>query len=169
MTDRPARRAEIGMKHPDWYPAWRHDAYHRLQDKTERVRAQFRLGDWPRYHYDIDAGTLTFSENEVPKVIAEIQIAGSTSFKGGDWLWSWANAHWPLARSADAQRVRAFGEEHGIDELTEGSVKDKDLNGLGWELTAVMVRVTDALGAYRAPRTEGGGLYLTYKSIAWAS
>ncbi|WP_244735119.1 hypothetical protein [Mesorhizobium sp. 113-3-9] len=44
-----------------------------------------------------------------------------------------------------------------------------DLEALGWELTAAMVRVCEALGAYRSPRGEGGGLYLIFKSAGWAS
>lgn len=43
------------MEHPDWYPDWRHDAVHQLQEKTERLKTEFRLGDWPRFDYDIDA------------------------------------------------------------------------------------------------------------------
>ncbi|QUD90570.1 DUF6882 domain-containing protein [Phenylobacterium montanum] len=155
------------MKHPDWYPDWRHDAVHQLQDKIDRLKSEFRLNDWPRYDYDIDAGTLTFSENGVPKLIAEIQVAGTTSVKAGDWLWAWANSHWPEDRVTDSEIVRAFGQEHGICELTHENVEDDDLNALGWALTAVMVRLTDALGAYR-PRDDDGGLFLVYKSMAWA-
>lgn len=50
------------MKHPDWYPDWRHDAVHQLQDKNARLKAEFWLEDWPRYDYDVDAGTLIFSD-----------------------------------------------------------------------------------------------------------
>lgn len=158
------------MEHPDWYPNWRHDAVHELQDKVARLKSEFRLGDWPRYDYDLDAGTLVFSDQGVPKVIAEIQVAGTTSFKAGDWLWAWANSHWPPQRVVDSQVARDFGVEHGICELTHDNVGDaEDLNALGWELTAVMVRITGALGAYRPPRDEGGGLYLVYKSMVWAS
>jgi hypothetical protein len=157
------------MKDPDWYASWRHDAFHELKEKNEQLESEFRLGAWPRFDYDITAGTLTFSEHGVAKVVAQIQIAGSTSFKAGNWLWSWGNSHWPKERSADAERVRAFGKERGISELAEAQVRDGDLNALGWELTAVMVRVTGAVGAYRPPRDEGGGLYLTCKSVAWAS
>ncbi len=158
------------MDHPDWYPDWRHEAVHELQEKNARLRAEFRLGDWPRFDYDVDAGTLTFSENGVAKVIAEIQVVGTTSQKAGNWLWSWANSHWPEGVTAEAERVRAFGEEHGVCELTHDYVDgDDDLNALGWELTAVMARVTGALGGYRPPRDEGGGLFLTYTSMAWAS
>jgi len=157
------------MEHPDWYPGWRHDAVHQLQEKNARLKAEFRLGDWPRFDYDVGAGTLIFSEHGAPRVIAEVQIAGTTSLKARDWLWSWGNSHWPAERVTDSELVRAFGEKHGICELTHDCVEDDDINALGWELTAAMVRVTDVLGAYRPPGDEGGGLYLTYKSMVWAS
>lgn len=157
------------MESPDWYRDWRHDAVHQLQEKNARLKSEFRLGTWPRFDYDVDSGTLIFSQHGVAKVVAEIQIVGTTSFKAGNWLWSWANSHWPADRVTDARLVRAFGEEHGICELTHENVEDADLNALGWELTAVAARVTDAIGTYRPPREEGGGLYLTYKSMAWAS
>src|SRR5262249_8994866 len=140
-----------------------------LQKKNESLKSQFRLGGWPRYDYDVLAGTLIFSDSGIPKVIAEIQIVGSTSRKAGNWLWAWGNSHWPEYRVADSKLVRAFGDQNGICELTHDFLEDDDVNALGWELTAAMVRVTDALGAYRPPRDEGGGLFLTYKSMVWAT
>jgi len=60
------------MESPHWYSEWRHEAVHELQDKIALLKAQFRLGDWPRYDYDLESGTLTFSDDGIPKVIAEI-------------------------------------------------------------------------------------------------
>jgi len=158
------------LKHPDWYPDWRHDAVHQLQAKVARLKTEFRLDEWPRYDYDLDARTLTFSQDGSVKVVAEIQIVGTTSFNAGDWLWGWANSHWPVDCVTDAQRVRAFGEEHGICELTHESINEtEDLNALGWALTAVATRIVDAIGAYRPKREEGGGFYLIYKNMTWAS
>jgi len=157
------------MKHPEWYPDWRHDAVHQLQEMNARLKAEYRLDDWPRYDYDVDAGTLIFSDQGVAKVIAEIQIAGTTSLSAGNWLWAWGNSHWPAERVTDAELVRAFGEEHGICELTHDYVEEGDnLNALGWELTSVMVRITQALGAYRPP-DQNGALFLTYKTVMWAT
>ncbi|HWU48381.1 MAG TPA: hypothetical protein VN042_00790, partial [Asticcacaulis sp.] len=55
--------------------------------------------------------------------------------------------------------------EHGVMELTSGYVGDENLNHLGWELTAVAVRILNAIGAYRPSRNEGGALFLLIKSI----
>jgi len=157
------------MNNPDWYSNWRHDAVHQLGEKNARVGAEFRLSDWAHYDYDLDAGTLIFSEQGAPRVRAEIQIVGSTSAKAGNWLWAWANTQLPAALVADAEFARAFGEKHGVVELTQSYQKDDDLNALAWELTAVTTRLAGALGAYRPPLANGGCLYLIYKSIHWAS
>jgi hypothetical protein len=70
----------------------------------------------------------------------------------------------------DSLLVRDFGERNGICELMHDYVDpEDDLNALGWQLTAAMVRITGALGAYRPPRDEGGGLFLVYRSVSWAS
>ena len=72
---------------------------------------------------------------------------------------------------SDAKLVRSFGDKNSIDELAQAYVPNagNDLEALGWELTGAMVRICDALGAYRSPRGEGGALYLIFKSINWAS
>jgi hypothetical protein len=156
---------------PDWYPAWRDEAFEQLVAKNARLEKDFRLGHWSRYDYDLTAGTLSFSDRAGVKVVSEIQIAGSTSAKADNWLWAWANSNLPGNLLGDAKLVRAFGEEKGIDDLAQTYVRDAggDLEALGWDLTGAMVRVCNALGAYRSPRGEGGALYLVFKSIRWAN
>jgi hypothetical protein len=157
------------MEHPDWYPDWRHEAVHELQAKNRRLEEEFGISRWPRWDYDIHAGILTFSEGGVAKAIAEIQVVGTTSVSAGNWLWAWANDHWPDEGVTDSLRARSFGEEHGICELIHDYVADDgDLNGLGWELAAVTARVCGSAGVYRPP-DENGALFLTYRSIGWAS
>jgi hypothetical protein len=156
------------MSDPGWYRGWRQEAFHQLQEKNRRLAAEFRIEAWPRYDYDVDTGTLIFSEAGVAKVVAEIEVVGTTSEQAANWLWAWANAHWPADRVSEAERVRAFGETHGIGELVSEYVADTEPNALGWALTAVAVRVTGALGAYRPP-SDGGALFLLYKSVNWAS
>ena len=156
---------------PDWYPAWRDEAYDQLTAKNARLEKDFRLGHWPRYDYDLTAGTLSFSDKAGVKVVSEIQIAGSTSAKADNWLWAWANSNLPGNLLGDAKLVWAFGEEKGIDDLAQAYVTGAsgDLEAVGWNLTGAMVRVCNALGAYRSPRGEGGALYLVFKSIRWAN
>ena len=96
---------------PEWYPAWRDEAFEQLAAKNARLEQDFRLGHWIRYNYDLAAGKLIFSDKAGAKVISEIQIAGSTSAKAGNWLWAWANSNLPGDLLGDAKLVRAFGEK----------------------------------------------------------
>jgi hypothetical protein len=155
------------MRAPSWYETWRHDAVHELMGKQDRLQETFRISSWPRYDYDVDAGVLTFSDVQGPKVVAEIQVVGTTG--PSDWLWSWANSHWPEPAFKEIKRVRAFGVEHDIEQLISEYLESDDLNALGWAMTAVAARVVDAVGAYRPPRDSGGGLFLIYRSINFVS
>ncbi len=152
---------------PDWYADWSDEALHGLQDKIARMQAEFRLGQWPRFDIDLTTRTLIFSENGVPKVRAEIQIVGTTS--NADWLWGWANTSLPPGSIAESAQVRDFGQQHGICDLTHERARGEDLNALGWKMTAIMARVTGAMGAYRPPRSDVGAIFLTYKNMAWAT
>lgn len=135
------------MKSPSWYKEWRHEALHQLIEKQDALRRALGFDTYPRYDYDLSSGTLTFSEEGQAKVVADIQVVGTVGQR--DWLWSWANDHWPEDRVADLHRVRAFGFEHGIEELTTEHLIEDDLNQLGWQMTAVAARILGAPGAYR--------------------
>jgi hypothetical protein len=154
------------MRAPAWYANWRHEALHELMAKQEVLERTYQIGEWPRYDYDALAGALTFSDAAGPKVLADIQIVGSIG--QNDWLWSWANAHLSDCAIQDMDRVREFGLEHGIDELTSDYVEGQDLNQLGWELTAATAKVLGAAGAYRPPSAKGA-LFLIIKSVGLVS
>jgi hypothetical protein len=155
------------VRAPSWYADWRDEALDELTAKQARLRDDYGLGSFNRYDYDVDIGQLTFSDGGRPKVSADIQVVGTTGRK--DWLWSWANDHWPAASVEDMQRVRQYGVEHGIEELTADFVVSEDLNGLGWHFSAVAARILDAVGAYRAPRDGEGAVFFTLRSIRFVS
>ena len=150
------------MKAPEWYAAWREEAFRDLKAKQDQLSEVYQLGTWPRYDYDLQAATLTFSNGGDRKVVADMQAVGTTGTH--DWLWSWGNSHLPITASEALTQVRAFGAENKIEELTSASVKNRDLEALGWSLTAVSVRVLGGVGAYRAP-SKAGSLFLILRSL----
>ena len=154
------------MTQPDWYSDWLHKAVHELQAKNDRVESEFNIGHWENWFYDLEEGTIVFSDGDEPKVIAKIQVIGSTSTRAKNWLWAWGNCSIPEAMTVDARQTKAFGEEHGIEDLTRSYVNDDDFEALGWELTAVATRLANTVGAYR-PSGERGAIYLVYKDIRW--
>lgn len=155
------------MNAPDWYDAWKQEAVERLHASQQALDAEFRFGAWERYDYDLAAASLLFSEAGQAKLAADIQAIGTTSQEG--WLWAWANDSLPAAAKADVERVRAFGAEHGIDELTSDYLVSDDVEMLGWSLTAVAARVLEASGAYRPQFDDGGALFLVCRSVRLVS
>jgi hypothetical protein len=150
---------------PEAFIAFKHEAIHELTRLNEECRKAFRVGEWQRWDYDLERKTLIFSQDGVPRVIATIQVVGTTSERSGTWLWSWANTHLPPIVTAQIDKVRAFGEKEGLAELTEASATDDE--HLGWSMTAVAARVLGSRGAYRCPGSNGF-VYLVFTDIAFA-
>lgn len=155
------------MQAPDWYDDWCEAAFAAFQAKQQQITEAYRLGDWERYDYDANARTLTFSDAGVAKVKAEITVLGTTGET--DFLWGWANPSWPMLSVAGLRPVHTFGIENGVEELTTDLLSGDDLDGLGWMLAAIAVRILDAKGAYRAPTPEGGAVFLILRSIEFVS
>jgi hypothetical protein len=140
----------------------RREAVHALTDLNEAVNAKYGIMAWERFDYDLNAGTLTFSHKGKARVVADIQVIGAT---GDSFVWAWANASWwPAAILEDALRVKAWGEEHGVAELTTPAMKSGNITELGWALTAVAAKITGAEGAYR-PMDGTKSLFLLYRNI----
>jgi hypothetical protein len=147
---------------PDEYCDWRDAALKDLKAKQDGLLASHQLGSWPRFDYDLKQGTLTFSDDHGPRLVAEIQVVGSTSAQ--DWRWAWANDHLPSEVRSDVERVRIFGADNGIEDFTDPAVRDEDLDALGWEFTAAAARLLEAPGAYRAP-SGSGALWVVMRDI----
>ena len=151
---------------PKWYDGWREAAFDELRAQQAELSKTFSMGAWPRFDYDLDAAALTFSDESGPRVVADIQVVGTVGSK--DWLWGWANPHFPKVCTADMDRVRAYGEEHGIPDLTSEVLEAENLEGLGWMMTAVSARLLAAAGAYRAP-TKNGPVFFALRSVGWVT
>jgi hypothetical protein len=154
------------MSAPVWYPDWGQEASRLLRGKNAKLEAEFGIGTFPRYDYDVDKCQIVFSRDGRPRVRASIQVVGTTSAK--NWLWAWGNDWWPGFATRDASMARAFGEEHGIGELTSAYLEDEDLLALGWDMTSVTARISGAAGAYRPPG-ENGDLFLLLRDVSFVT
>ena len=151
---------------PKQFSTFRHEAVHELTRLNESCKREFRIGSWPRWDYDLERGTLTFSQEGVPMVIASIHVVGTTSVKSGTWLWAWGNERLPAKVTEAIATVRAFGEEQNLAELTRACAPDDQY--LGWEMTAIAAKLLGSKGAYRCPWSNGF-LYLVFSSIRYAN
>lgn len=80
---------------------------------------------------------------------APFQTIGTLNQNDGTWLWAWDNPSIVDAIRQHALAVRAYGEEHGHELLTQRKFPcDEEL---AWRLTALAAKLGNAQGAYRAP------------------
>ena len=118
---------------------------------------EYGLGDnfYERWGLDQETGSMTFIHNDLPGVIAKIQIVGSVSTGKNDWLWSWANTT-ILDQAKDQMRVvKEYGDKEGYTPLTIRLIEDEeDIEQLGWQLVSVAHRLLDAKGVIE-PRING--------------
>lgn len=147
---------------PEQFEKFKHNAVHESMRRNELCHQQFRILEWPRWDYELGEGTLTFSKDGKPRVVADIVVAGTTSKSGGTWLWSWANKHLPALVTHPLNRVREFGENEGIEQLSKDLHPDDEY--LGWEMTSIAVQLLNGKGSYRCP-TENGFVYLVYLEL----
>lgn len=140
-------------------------AYAYLDEKQALAIEQFDLESYERYDWDQEKGELVWSDNGVPKVIADIQFVGSVSTKSKTWLWSWANSTVLDPLSRDIHEVQSFGQAHGIRKLTDEKWPADEVDG--WEMTAIAAYVLNALGAYRSP-DDDGFTYMVFTRLRFA-
>jgi hypothetical protein len=137
-----------------------------LDAQMETNRRVFRIDSYPRYDWSQEAGELVFSDGGVPKVIATTQVVGDFGGTSKTWLWAWANDSIDKQLAVDAERVRRYGQVHGMDRLTRAEWSTT-LND-GWCLTSITALLSHAKGAYRMPDKKGGALYLVFTDVRWA-
>jgi hypothetical protein len=133
--------------------------------KQELLDTQFSLSQHKRWDYDQETGLLTFSNDGVPAVIADIEMIGSLSTVSETWLWSWANFSLLANVRARITAVREFGEDKRFPHLTIPKWQADEV--LGWEVSAIAAHVLGAKGVYRVP-SGSGFLFMALTDIRFA-
>jgi len=137
------------------------DAHAYLSIQQDRLRRDFDLNGWKKYHYDQETGLIKFSTNGEVGFVADIQVVGSTSTKSGTWLWSWDNPSIEPRVQTLSLEVKKYGQVNGFKRLVEpkwiGDEND------GWEMTVVAAFLSQADGGYRFPG-ENGALFLVLQN-----
>ena len=78
----PADLVRGAEMEPQQFSEFRHEAVHQLTRLNEECEKEFCISSWPRWDYDLERGTLTFSQEGVPKVVASIESSGRLQFRG---------------------------------------------------------------------------------------
>jgi hypothetical protein len=112
---------------------------------------------------DQDAGKIVFTMPDGTTATAPVQIVGTYNKDDGSWLWAWDHPSVQLPLREHASAVRAFGQTHGIADLT---MRKLDCTtDRAWEFTALACHFNEAQGAYCGP--AGSALvFMTFGAIS---
>ncbi|WP_145210177.1 DUF6882 domain-containing protein [Gimesia alba] len=118
--------------------------------------------DW---HYDVSTGVLSFGD----RYHFQAEILGTEAEADATWLWSWANemSFFHPERIQTALKMKQWGEEADIPELTEPCLSLESIDGH----TLGMIAVGEQLGQayYRGPHAGGAVLLLIVEpQIPWS-
>jgi len=138
----------------------------RLSEKQESLRQQFKIGEHKRWDWDLDTGTLIFSNDGVTAVTAEIDLVGSISSTSNTWLWAWANSSLSELKDNISIPVTEIGAESNFVKLTTPYWPADEVDG--WQMTAICADILGSKGAYRTA-SETGFTYLIIRNIDWVS
>jgi hypothetical protein len=133
------------------FAAFLDDCMAELKDIQEANGEKWGIDDAERWDVDQDRGTIEFRNTRTghQRMVGRVQIIGSFDTQDDTWLWAWAN---PTVRDAlrqDALKLRQYGEEKGLEQLTEAKWEGEERDG--WQMTALAVKLLGAEGAYRGP------------------
>lgn len=106
---------------------------------------------------DLERGTADFGAGRVYPV----QLLGNEVETGeGAWVWAWAHRELPDVVLTAAHRLRDYGENKGIAELTEPELPLTDLDG--HSLATVASGLCRADAYYRGPYDGGAVFFLVH-------
>ncbi|WP_210408051.1 DUF6882 domain-containing protein [Allokutzneria sp. NRRL B-24872] len=124
-----------------------------LQDEAAllSLEHQLHLADVvgiPPWTVDFTVPRFAFTGDK-PLTVSALHLLGSAAPGPRSWLWSWASRpddYRPEVTSL-AERLREYGEEHGISELTEAEIPFDALPGAPTEPSVVASQMMEAAKA----------------------
>ena len=120
-----------------------------INERNKLLDQQFGVGHFERWDIDQDVGDLVFSNDGTPQVVAKVVIAGTYSLSSESWMWGWANSSLAASLTDATSRVREYGEENNLPDLTEP--KTDATEDEAWAFASLACRILDSKGIYRGP------------------
>ena len=124
-------------------------AQEELEQKQETLTAQYRIGTWPQFIVDYEAGILQFFEHEALRIEAAIIPVATHVPEKASLKWAWASDQYPERVLAGSARIRGLQELTGFKMFANEFVECDE--SMAWEITALACKFLGALGAYRVP------------------
>ncbi|QDQ80500.1 DUF6882 domain-containing protein [Paraburkholderia megapolitana] len=137
-------------------------ANNEMQMRTQTAINMWGL-DTAAWNADLDAGTITFTNDEKGLVVtAPVQVVGTYNTEDGTWLWGWDHPSVSEPLGEHARRVRDFGERYGLNALTTRKIEASKADA--WGFTALACHLGGGQGGYSGP--DGPALvFMTYGAV----
>ncbi len=107
---------------------------------------------YKNWFYDHSIGVFHFKSDGGNDLYFKYVDVGSFSTTTNTWNWSWDNKTTPRHVSAALEKVKAFGVANNFNNLTTGLFEGDEYTG--WEMTAISLKLLNAIGAYRIPSEQ---------------
>ncbi len=134
-----------------------------LGSAEQQAHAQDVVGGRP-FEADLTRGTVTVGG----ELTVRAELVGTEAADPGSWMWSWANpGGFPDAVTGAARHARAYGDQHGVTELTTPELP-LDGAAVGYRMTVVTCGLAGGYAFSPAPAAPGTTAYLLLDSPALA-
>lgn len=126
-----------------------------LGSAEQQEHAQDVVGGRP-FSADLTRGVVGFE----PGLEVRAELLGTEAADPGSWMWSWANpSGFGDQVTGAARHARAYGEQHGVDELTTAELP-RDGSSIGYRLAVVACGLAGGYAYYPAEAAPGTTAYL---------
>ncbi len=139
---------------------------HYLEERQQSLINKFKLNDHEKWDWDQDSGLLIFSHEGKPQVEAEIHFSGSFSTKANTWMWAWANNHLNENVKFSSKIIQDVGLEQNLMKLASAHWAAEETDG--WEMTSILAKELNAIGAYRTA-SENGFTFMVITKAKWVN
>ena len=117
-----------------------------LLQQQDIIKQKYGLDEYLQMDFEQETGEMIFTLKEGKRIIMSFLVVGSISDRSRTWMWAWDNPYMLENVKEEMLKVRAFGEENGIEKLTSPKWPASDDDG--WEMTAIATWVLKAKGAF---------------------
>lgn len=135
-----------------------------LQEIQDSFMEKFKVGEHERWDWYQDTGKLIFSHNGKSVVECDIDFVGTVSTQSNTWMWAWANESLTNKVKTRSRLIREIGDEKNYLKLASALWPADEIDG--WEMTSIMAKATNAIGAYRTP-DDNGFSYMIVSKAKW--
>lgn len=111
----------------------------------ENAAAKWGVGSFERWELDQNHGIVKFVNADGTGIYAEAQVIGSFDPLNQTWEWAWNNPYVAQPLKVDALKVKAYGEEKHLADLTTPKFSANESTALGFAGFALTIAAADAV------------------------